>query len=103
LLEFFLCLVHRYSLPWNIPSLYHLSLLFARKKLLHPFYLIGTGQAPNEDYMTTIIDSFRKYIGCFRAGGNQEGGYVFGYGTDKPGDVAGSPAMGKAFEMGKTI
>jgi multimeric flavodoxin WrbA len=67
------------------------------------FYLISTGQAPEEKYMTIMIDSFRKYIGCFRAGGNQEGGYVFGYGTDKPGDVAGTPAMEQAYLMGKKI
>jgi multimeric flavodoxin WrbA len=67
------------------------------------FYLISTGQAPNEQYMTTMIDCFRKYIGCFRSGGNHEGGYVFGYGTGKPGDVVRSPAMQQAYELGRQI
>lgn len=53
--------------------------------------------------MTTMIDSFRKYIGCFRAGGNAEGGFVFGYGTDKPGHVVGTSAMEKAYELGKNL
>jgi hypothetical protein len=67
------------------------------------FYLISTGNAPEEKYMTTMIDSFRKYIGCFRMGGNREGGYVFGYGTDKPGDVAGTPSMEQAYLMGRQV
>lgn len=67
------------------------------------FYLISAGQAPSEQYMTTMIDSFRKYISCFRGEGNQEGGYVFGYGTDQPGDVDGTEAMEKAYKMGLSI
>ncbi|MDR2367074.1 MAG: flavodoxin family protein [Deltaproteobacteria bacterium] len=67
------------------------------------FYLIGVGQAPSERYMATMIDCFRKYVGCFRAGDSREGGYVFGYGVDKPGEVEGTPAMGLAYEMGKSV
>jgi multimeric flavodoxin WrbA len=67
------------------------------------FYLISAGQAPEEKYMTTMIDSFRKYTGCFKADGNREGGYVFGYGTSKPGDVVGTPAMEQAYQMGRNI
>jgi multimeric flavodoxin WrbA len=64
-------------------------------------YLISTGQAPEEKYMTTMIDSFRKYIGCFP--NIKEGGIVFGYGTSEAGAIKGNPAMGQAYEMGKTI
>lgn len=67
------------------------------------FYLISAGQAPDEQYMTTMIDSFRKYIGCFRGEGNREGGYVFGCGTDQPGDVENTPAMDQAYQMGRSI
>lgn len=67
------------------------------------FYLISAGRAPSEEYMSTMIDSFKKYIGCFRGEGNKEGGYIFGYGTDKPGDVVDSPAMEQAYQMGKRI
>lgn len=67
------------------------------------FYLISAGAAPTEDYMSLMLESFRKYVGCFRAGGNREGGYVFGLGTNAPGDVAGSDAMKKAHEMGKAF
>jgi len=67
------------------------------------FYLISAGQAPSEEYMETMIDSFRKYISCFRGEGNREGGYVFGYGTDKPGDVEGTEAMESAYKMGLSV
>lgn len=67
------------------------------------FYLISAGQAPEEKYMTTMTDSFRKYIGCFRGEGNREGGHVFGYGTDRPGDVEGTEAMERAYEMGRSV
>ena len=67
------------------------------------FYLISAGAAPTEDYMSLMLESFRKYIGCFRSGGNQEDGYVFGLGTNVPGDVAGSDAMTKAHEMGRAL
>lgn len=67
------------------------------------FYLISAGAAPTEDYMSLMLEGFRKYVGCFRSGGNREGGYVFGLGTNAPGDVAGSDAMTKAHEMGRTL
>lgn len=64
------------------------------------FYLLSAAAAPSEDYMNVMLESFRRYVGCFRAGGNEEGGYVFGLGTNAPGDVAGSEAMKKAYRMG---
>ena len=67
------------------------------------FYLISAGAAPTEDYMQLMLESFRSYIGCFRAGGNKEGGYVFGVGTNTPGDVAGTDAMVRAYEMGRAL
>lgn len=67
------------------------------------FYLISAGAAPTEDYMKLMLESFRSYIGCFRVGGNKEGGYVFGLGTNAPGDVAGSEAMKKAYRLGSEL
>ena len=67
------------------------------------FYLISAGAAPTEDYMKLMLESFRSYIGCFRAGGNKEGGYVFGLGTNAPGDVTETDAMAKAYELGRTL
>jgi multimeric flavodoxin WrbA len=64
-------------------------------------YLIAAGQAPEEKYMTTMIDGFRKYIACFP--NVVEGGIVFGYGVSDVGDVKGKPAMLQAYEMGKNV
>jgi multimeric flavodoxin WrbA len=64
-------------------------------------YLISVGQAPEEKYMTTIIDGFRKYIGCFQ--NIREGGIVLGYGVSDVGDIKGNPAMEQAYEIGKNI
>ena len=92
-----------YFYTWNAQMKAVLDRTFAIESALSnkTFYLLSTGQAPEEKYMTTMIDCFRKYIGCFRAGGNQEGGYVLGYGTDKPDDIAGSPAIEQAYVMGR--
>jgi multimeric flavodoxin WrbA len=94
-----------YFYTWNAQVKAVIDRTVAVESLLtnKTFYMIGAGQAPEERYMTTMIDSFRKYIGCFRAGGNREGGYVFGYGVDKPGDVTGTPAMEQAYLMGRSI
>jgi hypothetical protein len=67
------------------------------------FYLISTGAAPEERYMELMLDSFRKYISCFRGEGNREGGHVFGLGTNQAGDVTGTPAMELAYAMGKAM
>ena len=99
----FACPVYFYT--WNAQIKAVLDRTFAVERLLtgKTFYLLSTGQAPSEEYMGTMIDSFRKYIGCFRGEGNQEGGYVFGYGTDQPGDVRNTSAIKEAFEMGKSV
>lgn len=67
------------------------------------FYLISAAAAPTEDYMSLMLESFRKYVGCFRSGVSKEGGYVFGLDTNAPGDVIGSNAMIKAHEMGRSL
>jgi len=67
------------------------------------FYLISAAMATDESYMTTMLDNYHRYANTYRSGGSKEGGYVFGYGTDKPGDVVGTPAMSQAYEMGKDI
>ena len=67
------------------------------------FYLLSAGSAPGEDYMCLMLESFRKYVACFRAGGNTEGGYVFGLNTNAPGDVDASDAAAKVYELGKAL
>lgn len=67
------------------------------------FYLLSAGAAPEEKYMQTMIDSFRQYISCFRAGGNEEGGILFAYGTNGPADVRSMSVLEDAYQMGKTV
>lgn len=54
-------------------------------------------------HVCLMLESFRKYVACFRAGGNTEGGYVFGLNTNAPGDVDASDAAAKVYELGKAL
>lgn len=78
---------------------------FAIEKFLthKKFYLISAGSAPEEKYVQTMLDCYHQYIGCFRGTGNDDGGYVIGYGTNLPGDVVGSAAFKKAHELGLNV
>ena len=67
------------------------------------FYLLSAGAAPEEQYMQTMIHSFRQYLSCFWAGGNEEGGILFAYGTNGPADVKEMDVLEKAFDMGKAV
>jgi len=67
------------------------------------FYLISACGAGEEKYTETMLDTFRKFHVCFRAGGHTEGGSVFGLGSREAGDVRGSDAMKKAYEMGRNV
>lgn len=53
--------------------------------------------------MKRMIDSFRQYISCFTAGGNEEGGIMFAYGTNSPTDVQTMPVLDEAYRMGREV
>lgn len=95
--------VYFYSWTSQIKAVIDRTFAIERQVENKKFYLICSASAPSEEYMQVILASFRKYIGCFRAGGNAEGGYVFGLNTNAPGDVDGSEAMKKAYDMGLTL
>lgn len=67
------------------------------------FYLFSAGAAPEEKYMQTMIDSFRQYISCFRAGGNEEGKIFFAYGTNGPSDVKTMDILDDVYKEGRMI
>ena len=67
------------------------------------FYLLSTGAAPEEAYMKMMLDSFRLYVSCFRAGGNTIGGHLFGCGTYASDDVTRLPVMARAYELGQSL
>jgi multimeric flavodoxin WrbA len=64
------------------------------------FYLLSTGAATSPEYMTIMLDTFRKYIGCFK--NIKEGGAIFGCGVSNVGDIKNNPAMGQAYVLGKS-
>lgn len=67
------------------------------------FYLLSAGAATGEEYMQTMIHSFREYVACFGAGGNEEGGILFAYETNRPADVKTMPILEDAYKMGTSI
>lgn len=67
------------------------------------FYLLSAGAAPEETYMKTMIDSFRQYVSCFAAGGNEVGDILFAYGTNGPADAKDMPVLEEAYQMGKAV
>ena len=94
-----------YFYTWTSLMKRMLDRTFAVEGLLQnkTFCLLSAGAAPEEKYMHTMIDSFTQYVDCFRAGGNVIGGYVFAYGTNKPGDAAHSDAAKQAYALAKKL
>jgi multimeric flavodoxin WrbA len=94
-----------YFYTWTAQTKKVLDRMFAKMMSLQnkKFYLISACGSEEEQYTETMLDTFRKFHECFAAGGNSEGGYVFGLGSMAPGDVKGTPALEKAYDMGKSI
>ena len=53
--------------------------------------------------LLTEDKTFELYISCFRAGGVENAGVVYGLGANAPGDVKNTEAMTAAYELGKTV
>lgn len=77
---------------------------FAIKKYLSDkvFYLISTCAAPDEMYQSIIVESFRKYLSCFKYN-IIEGGVILGFGTNDKGDFITSSIMDTAYQEGYRI
>ena len=82
-----------------IDRTFALNFILQNKK----FYLLSAGAAPEEAYMQTMTDSFKQYVSCFTAGGNEEGGILYAYGTNAPGDVKEMQVLEDAYKMGKEV
>lgn len=67
------------------------------------FYLLSACASDEAAGTATMTDCFGKYVGSFSSMGNKTCGKVFGFGTDAAGDIKGTPALEKAYEMGKSI
>ncbi|MDH6357496.1 flavodoxin family protein [Parabacteroides sp. PF5-9] len=64
-------------------------------------YMIATGAGPDRALISSMIDCFRHYIGCYT--NIREGGIVYGGGVSNIGDVANTSAMLEAYEMGSKV
>lgn len=64
-------------------------------------YLIVTGGGDAEHYFDTAIAGLRGFVICLPDA--KEKGIICGIGVSEPGDVNGTPAIEKAYEMGRTV
>jgi multimeric flavodoxin WrbA len=64
-------------------------------------YIIVTGGANAEHYFNTAVEGLRGFISCLP--GMQEKGIIYGINAGEAGTVKDTPAMGKAYEMGKMV
>jgi multimeric flavodoxin WrbA len=63
-------------------------------------YIIVTGGANAEHYFSAAVEGLRGFISCLP--GAREKGVVYGINAGEAGTVKETPAMKKAYEMGKT-
>lgn len=94
-----------YFYTWSSQMKTLLDRSFAMEQTLKNkvFYLISAGAAPTKDYMKTMQICFEQYVDCFRRGGNQIGGSVFGLSADRSGAVSGSDEERQTYELGKNM
>ena len=92
-----------YFYTWTATMKRALDRTFAIEEALtgKTFYLLSTGAAPEEGYMTHMLESFRLYVDCFAD--NKIGGYLFGCDTREPEDILGKPVLDRAYDMGKKL
>ncbi|MGN1126316.1 MAG: flavodoxin family protein [Ruminococcus sp.] len=65
------------------------------------FYYIMTAADSEKESMETTLACFRGYADCVT--GAKEKGVIFGTGVYEKGEILNSPAIKKAYEMGKSI
>ncbi len=65
------------------------------------FYFIVTAADGNKAALERTIEGFRGFTSCLD--GAKEKGIIYGTGAWKVGDIAGSPAMRQAYEMGRAL
>lgn len=65
------------------------------------FYLVTTGVAPDEKYMSLIKENFKLYSTCFK--GTTIGGMIVATGTNKKKDVLDTPFMKQAYDAGYNL
>ena len=94
-----------YFYSWTAQMKAVLDRMFALEATLSnkTFYLVITGEAPEDQYMENMVNSYRLFIGCFRNEGNKNGGEMIGVGATSPDDIRNSEAAQKAYQMGREL
>lgn len=64
-------------------------------------YLIITGAAPTKEYMSIIVDSFKKYIDCFE--NIKLSGIIYGCRAISKGNLKEGSVIKEEYSMGSTI
>jgi len=64
-------------------------------------YIILAAHSTDKVAMEKVLAGFRGYMACLP--GAKESGIVYGLGVFDAGEIKESPAMGEAFEMGKSV
>jgi multimeric flavodoxin WrbA len=65
------------------------------------FYFIVTAADTSQQNMERTLEEFRGFTFCLE--GSKEKGIIYGTGAWNKGDIIGSQAMQKAYEMGKKV
>lgn len=65
------------------------------------FYYIVTAADNEKESGETTLNCFRGYADCVE--GAKEMGVIYGMGAYEKGEIIGTPAMAKAYEMGKGV
>lgn len=65
------------------------------------FYYIVTAADHEKESAETTLNCFRGYADCVE--GAKEMGVIYGMGAYEKGEIIGTPAMEKAYEMGKGV
>lgn len=99
----FACPVYFYSWTSQIKTVIDRTFAIEPTLTDTKFYMLSAGAAPELKYMENMTKTFELYISCFRAGGVENAGVVYGLGANAPGDVKNTEAMTAAYELGKTV
>ena len=90
--------IYFYSIASQLKAAIDRTYAFVEQLQGKTFYFLITCAAPTEDYAETMIAALRGFTCCVPS--SKEGGIVIGTGVDKTGEIKGSMALQRAYELG---
>ena len=91
--------IYFYSITSQLKAAIDRTYAFVSQLSGKTFYFLITCAAPSEAYTETMIAALRGFTCCVPS--SKEGGIALGMGADKPGEIKDSPALRKAYDLGK--